>query len=191
VQLPDVFYVENDDRSGGIRVIKPGHGLRAGMRADVAGTLQVDADGELCIAATSAAQSPPPNDTSDLKPVALNSSSLGGGPLGGQGGIWTWSPAQLDWRPMNGLNNVGLLVTTCGWVTASDQANGWFYIDDGGGADNGGSIAGVRVVALGMMLPSIGSFAEVTGVSSCELSLGKLVSLILPRTQDDILPVPH
>ena len=190
-QLHDVFYIENDDRSCGIRVEKPGHGLHTAMRADVAGTLQVNAGGELCIAATSAAQSSPPNDTGDVKPVALNSSVLGGGPFGGQDGVWTWSAGQLDWRQVKGLNNVGLLVTTCGWVTASDQAGGWFYIDDGGGVNNGGGAAGVRIVAPGMIVPPVGSSAEVTGASSCELRLGKLVSLIMPRTQSDIVAVPR
>ena len=45
------FYIESDDRSSGMRVVKPGHGLEVGMRVDVIGRMQTNGQGERYIAA--------------------------------------------------------------------------------------------------------------------------------------------
>ncbi len=50
------FYLESDDRACGIRVDKANHGLAVGMRADVTGNVQTNADGERFISAATCAQ---------------------------------------------------------------------------------------------------------------------------------------
>lgn len=48
-----VFYIEADDRSSGVRVVMPGHGLIEGMRVSVSGVVRTNGDGEREIAAVS------------------------------------------------------------------------------------------------------------------------------------------
>ena len=123
--------------------------------------------------------------------MGMNNGALGGSRCGIQEGVWTWGWRPLTgdygWMPVHGLNNVGLLITTWGQVTASDRNGGWFYMDDGSRVADGSGIVGVYVEAPGMSVPLAGDFVTVTGISSCEFYRGKLVSLILPRSASDIV----
>ena len=165
------FYIESDDRACGIRVDKANHGLAAGMRADVTGNVQTNADGERFISAAAAMQ----NGTGSVKPVGLCNRYVGGGDQGLQPGVFG----------SMGLNNIGLLVKTWGCVTLSGR--GWFYMDDGSGVEDGSGFVGVYVDAYGMNAPALGSYVAVAGVSSCEILDGKAVNVLRPRSQPDIV----
>lgn len=51
----DKFYIQEPDRSSGIRVVSPGHNLHIGMKADVTGVLRTNAEGERYIEASGVA----------------------------------------------------------------------------------------------------------------------------------------
>ncbi len=170
---PDVFYVEQQDRACGIRVEKPGHGLVQGQTAAVTGQVALAANGEVSVLAESVAV----EGTGRVDPVIVRNISLGGAGSGMQPGI----------LGSVGLNNIGLLVTTAGTVSAPRVQSGWFYVDDGSGAWDGTGVGGIYVDATGLLAPPAGSFAAVTGISSCEWYEGDLVNVLRPRSQADIL----
>ena len=170
---PDVFYLEQPDRACGIRVEKPGHGLVQGQTASVAGQVVLASNGEVSVLAESVAA----EGTGGVEPVIVRNMSLGGAGNGLQPAIF----GSL------GLNNIGLLVTTAGTVSAPRVQSGWFYVDDGSGASDGTGIGGIYVDATGLLAPPAGSFAAVTGISSCEWYEGDLVNVLRPRSQADIL----
>lgn len=187
------FYIEENDRSCGIRVIKPAHSLNVGVRADILGTMSTTPDGERCIIATAAAAS----GFGSVAPLGMLTVNLGGGPMGLQGAIWNWRNTQGGYAPAAGVgtNNIGLLVRICGKVIASGRD--WFYLDDGCGTGDGTGFTGAYIYAPGMTLPKAGTLAAVTGISSCEYYSDRLVSVLLPRSQEDIqamsgtLPIPQ
>jgi xylan 1,4-beta-xylosidase len=147
----DVFYIEEDSRACGIRVEKAGHGLVAGMRADVYGTLKSNASKERYIAASHAEH----DGSGDMRPLFMNTAGLGGGP-------WSYNSSsgagQSGVVYGTGLNNIGLLVKTCGYYTQIDSSS--FVVDDGTGLN-------VKcVVAPGVTLNPSWECVVVTGVSS-------------------------
>jgi len=166
---PDLFYVEEDSRSGGIRVVKTGHTLAVGMRADVTGLIKTNTCLERYILADSAAQTAAPNDHGTVLPIAMTSSALGG----------------TDWRVVGtggqrgvtggvGLNNVGLLVKVWGRCRRVDATT--FTLDEG-------SERAVRcVVSSGASLPSEWEYVTVTGASStCQLGAATYPPCVLVR----------
>ncbi|MCE5200112.1 MAG: SBBP repeat-containing protein [Armatimonadota bacterium] len=102
----DFFYIESDNRAWGIRVNKFGHGLTAGVRADVAGIISVNSDGERCIDAYTAAA----DGNGSIAPLAMNNRAIIG----------------------TGLSSIGLLVKTWGRV-ADPLGEGFFNLSDGSG----------------------------------------------------------
>ena len=118
------FYIEEDSRVCGIRVEKLSHGLSVGMRADVLGFTQTDANKERYIAAAVATQ----NGGGTIPPVCMNNASVGGGD-------WHYNSVtgagQKGPTGQFGLNNIGLLIRTCGSFTKVDDTT--FIIDDGAG----------------------------------------------------------
>ena len=140
----DVFYIEDDSRTCGIRVSKPNHGLSRGMKAYVKGALATDANGERYIAATIAAH----YGDGSVKPLFVTNSTLGGGA---------------------GLSTVGLLVQTTGRVTTVGP--GYVYIDDGAGLRDGTVTAGIENIGVRVACDpaaySPGDVLSVTGVCSC------------------------
>lgn len=156
----DYFYVQSEDRTTGILVYEPSHGLIAGRRANVYGPIRTNNNKERFIDA---------EDVSDagagvpILPFYTMASRLGG--------------ADLNYDPLTGagqqkvtggigLNNIGLLMRISGKVIARDPAPPvtWFMLDDG-------SLPGVGVkcsVVTGVTVPELNSFVVVTGVSSCE-----------------------
>ena len=178
---PNFFYIQSDNRSCGIRVEKSSHGLAANERAYVGGVVKTNADRERYIAATSAWWTA----TGNVWPLGMPNKSVGGGdwfydePTGaGQEGI----------TGASGLNNIGLLVTTWGEVTATSRD--WFYVDDGSAVTDGTVYLGVYVDAPGLVPPDQGVHVAVTGISSCDFYAGNQVNVLLPRTQDDIVVLP-
>jgi hypothetical protein len=159
----DFFYIEGSDRACGIRVEGASHGLAAGSRVTVRGTLSTNRDGERLIAAQSVSVS----GTGAVAPLAMVNRSLGGGPWRFS---WASGGGQVGVDGATGLSNIGLLARVCGAVTS--VGDGWVYLDDGCGLVDGSygpealQNVGVRVVcdATGR---SVGDFLCVTGVSSC------------------------
>lgn len=111
-----------------------------------------------------------PNSHGNLvpKPLGMRNNQTGGGKCGAQGAVIDHSATG---QMAVGLNNVGLLVRLYGKVTARSGMdwNGYFYIDDGSGLDDGSGHIGLKCRVSGSeidpgALPSVGSFAVVTGV---------------------------
>jgi hypothetical protein len=89
-----------------------------------------------------------------------------------------------------GANNIGLLVTSWGRVTA--VAYDWFYMDDGNNLDDGTGHIGVCVSNGVLERPSVGQYALITGISGCEIPAGSPVArrVLRPRNSGDIAVVP-
>lgn len=175
----DVFYLEADERNAGLRVELENHGIEEGMRADVTGYIDTNANGERYIAADVAVQSDPPNDTGFVGPLGMSCKAIGGAD-------WNYDSStgagQRGVVGGAGLNNIGLLVRTCGKVTQFDTAvpPTWFKIDDGSGVS-------VKCVVPDDVTINTGwQIVGVTGVSSCEKVGDDLERVLLVRTQDDI-----
>ena len=152
----DHFYIEENDRSCGIRVEKTNHGRHRDQRIDVVGALSTNADQERYIAATTVTL----NGSGTLKPIGIGNKSLGGGdyaylpgpPASGQRGI----------TDAYGVNNIGLLVTIWGKVTALDATSPpqWFRVDDGSMIE--------PKIAYPPYGISLDDYVMVSGISSCE-----------------------
>jgi hypothetical protein len=116
------FYVQDDERSCGLRVLKNPNTAAVGMRVNVDGTMQMAADGEKYISATTVTQ----NGTGSVKSLGLSNKTVGGSP-------WfyndTTKTGQNGIADAQGLNNIGLLIRTTGRVIFS--TTGYFYLDDG------------------------------------------------------------
>jgi subtilisin family serine protease len=177
-RYPDFFYVESASRTSGIRVSKALHGLLVGSKVDVSGTIQTLESGERFIAEPTIT----PAGTGGVSPMGINNVHLGGG-------NWVYDSesgaGQIGIAGSSGLNNIGMLVTVWGKVTLSVPSS-CFYVDDGSGVSDGSGTLGIYVDATGLDVPSFGSYVVVTGVSSCESYLGKIVNTLLPRSQSDI-----
>lgn len=103
----DFFYMEDQDRTSGIRVNKPAHGLAVGQTASVFGVLRTNDGGERYIDASTASAA----GAGSVKPLGMTNRSLDG----------------------SGINNIGLLVTVWGNVTQDHGT--WFTVSDGSGAE--------------------------------------------------------
>ncbi|NLN77241.1 MAG: S8 family serine peptidase [Armatimonadetes bacterium] len=176
----DFFYVESADRTSGIRVAKEQHDVQTGDVVNISGTLSTLDSGERVIINPAVEVV----GSGSVCPLGITNLRLGGG-------SWLYDPTsgagQIGITGSVGLNNIGLLVTTWGRVTAvSNSYPEHFYVDDGSSIFNGGSALGIYVDATGLQTPQEGSYVSVSGISSCELSGGKIVCRLLPRTQDDI-----
>lgn len=165
------FYIEDDSRVSGIRVEKSGHGLGRGMRANVAGALRTNSNGERYISATSAAST----SSGSVKPIRLNITSIGGND-------WLFDPAtgagQKAVTGGYGLNNVGLLVTAFGRAEAVGSASFTLRY---------GSESIKVIVPTGVGMPPAGVPISVTGVVSCETSSGVIRPVLRVGTPSDIV----
>lgn len=169
----DFFYVESTNRASGIRVAKEQHGLQAGEKVNISGTLSTLQSGERAIIDPVIS----PAGIGSLSPLGITGSRLGGGD-------WQFNPltgaGQIGVSGSCGLNNIGLLVTIWGRVSSESAISpGYFYVDDGAG--------GVQVDGSGLDIPDAGDYISVTGISSCAVADEKTVSVLLPRSQDDII----
>ncbi|MDO8632291.1 MAG: hypothetical protein Q7R41_17550, partial [Phycisphaerales bacterium] len=176
------LYIEDRSKFSGIGAM-PSIVAEPGRLATVTGTL-AEVEGEIMLTSADVTLG---EIGSAPFPIGMNSRALGGGDFfydavtgAGQRGI----------TGAFGLNNIGLLVTICGRVTASGSypRGSWFYIDDGSGVDDGTGVKGVYAAAPSSVTPPTeGAFVVVTGVSSCQYYNDKLVNTLLIRTQEDIV----
>ena len=168
----DFFYIEEDSRCTGIRVEKAAHGLAAGMRADVSGTMKTGTSRERYILASSAVH----NGDGVVAPVGMNNPALGGTDwhVVGTGG-------QRGATGSLGLNNTGLLVRTWGRFQQVNATT--FTVDDGSGLN-------VRcTVAPGTFLYSGWQYVCVVGASSLyKFNASIYPPLVLVRDIEVLLP---
>jgi len=151
------FYIQEPDRSSGIRVYDPYmvYSVFPGAFVDIEGNIS-SSDGERLVEASYTSY---PVEYTSAKPFFMTNRNLASGSVnvltnGAQGA--------------SGLNNVGLLVRASGKVTHVDS--GFLYIDDGSGCadgtqDGGSPLLGVRVVGSTQYTPSVGDQVAVTGIS--------------------------
>lgn len=166
----DCIYVEQPNRSSGIKVLYTGQ-CNIGDTITLFGDISTD-DGERVIKHITSAS---PTSGTKLKPLAMNGRALGGGTF------MQFTPGTTDGF---GLNNVGLLVTIWGKVT--DTGDNYFYVDDGSGLQANNHI-GVRVDSRYIGIPNQGDFVTITGINSLYYANGHYYPCILPRIANDLL----
>ena len=153
--FPDAFYIQNPDRTAGIKVLMSNAPVSEGEWVSITGVISTS-NGERQIVQPSVTISFTVASIA-AGPLGVSNRQLGGSPIGG---------------PSNGvnegvgLNNVGLLVRTWGNVTnVVAGTDPRIIIDDG-------SRVGVTIlVPTGTSLPTVGSTVTVTGVSTIDLDV--------------------
>ncbi len=166
------FYVEESDRSSGIRVAAASGAVPALMRGSVVnviGKLGTTAAGERQIVGPSVIIA---GSTTPIAPLFMTNKAVGGGAFGsppaGQYGVTGGA----------GTNNVGLLIRTSGRVTGTD--GGFLLIDDGSGTP-------VRVDSSMLAAPpAVNDHVTVIGVSSLHKPASDRLRLVLPRDDADV-----
>ena len=160
VVFGDYFYVEDSNRSNGIRVVKANSGVTAGQLVNIAGTMATLDSGERFVNAGT----PVPAGTLQLTPVGLNNKSMGGGNLGdpaagkGQAGVSDGA----------GLNNIGLYVKVWGKVSI---VGGKYKLNDGSGVD-------VTIQVVNGTIAD-GAYISATGIMSCQKDTSGTVTRLL------------
>ncbi len=177
VEIPDAIvsgafegflYIENEDRTRGIRVEMPDHTIMEGDRVQVIGHMATNKDGERYIAADSVSKV----GMGSIRPLHMDYRSLGGAdwmvdPVTGAG--------QRGAGLKQGPNTVGLLVTLVGEVQSS--WTGTMVLRDPSGIDI--TVRGSQDIVW----PVDPLAAVVTGV--CSLESGSPVLLV--RRQGDVV----
>ncbi len=170
--LGSSFYIEDADRSNGIRVDLPGHAIARDRRVSVTGRLMTDLNGERYIYGFSAIDLGPLT----VKPLGLNTRSLAGAD-------WAYDlstgAGQQGVTDGCGLSSTGLLVRVAGRFIAG--GTNWLCLDDGGGH------AILCTVPVGVAINPTWERISVTGISSLMSGATGLSPLIRVRTQDDIV----
>lgn len=148
------LYIEEADRSSGIRVSASASGISVGDLVDVAGQItQRLPDGvnaaERQISATSVARA---SAGAPVLPIAMTCRAIGGAAQGLCPGV----------KDGVGLNNIGLLVTVAGRVT--HKVTTYIYVDDGSKIPDISGRIGVMVKCPSTPSVSVGNIVAVTGV---------------------------
>ncbi len=181
-QFSTTFYVEDNDRSSGIKVSTGSSGISAlvGNSLDIVGTIGT-VTGERTVTNPSAylvaSSSPVP------EPLVMQTKQVGGSTLN------AYTPGVYDGL---GLHNTGLLVRVWGRVTNVNATSKFFYLDDGSGYRDGSGQVGVQVFCGGLAsgnsitLPAINQFVTVTGISARKVVSGRTIPMVRPRNQSDI-----
>lgn len=155
------FYVEELDRSAGLKVV--GSGVEVGDLVEVCGRLSTD-NGERVIADSTVRKLGGP---AHLKPLGL-------------------AGRDVDLNGTRGLSAAGLLVTVWGKVTAA--GSDYFYIDDGSALQDGSGNIGLRIDASSLSsIPDTTRYAVVTGILASTVLDSRIIPLIRPRSDEDVL----
>ena len=171
------FYIQQDDRSAGIRVETAGPVPAQGQRVAVRGTLKAlnNGTGERYIEAQAVSVLPESGAVPDA--LMLRAAWVGGAPPAGG-----HTPGVAGGA---GLYNTGLRVRVAGRVTGWGSLS--FWVDDGSGCSDGYSgFNGIKVSSGFLTRPAVGSFVVVDGVSTMEYVNGRNVRLLRPSVQADI-----
>jgi hypothetical protein len=169
------LYVEQQDRSSGIRVNISDHGCSVGDRIEVVGFVKTNSDGERFVETTGIYRA----GYGEVEPLYISLERLGGGD-------WYYNPAtsagQQGITGGCGLNNIGLLIRTSGNYTYVSANT--FYLS---------GVFGPTIKCIvpdGVELGIGWSYACVTGVCSIEREGDQVKPVILVRDQDDIVHFP-
>lgn len=170
-QIGGSFYLEELDRSAGLRVVTSAL-VREGNKVSLLGPVGT-------LYGEKAVLNPVEVTIEDVgcptaKPLCMLARDIGAGePM---------YSLPCGWRP-SGLRNIGILAKVTGQVTAigSDV----FYLDDGSGAYDGIGPGGIRVKAKGA-LPSVGNFVSVVGISGCDQVGATIVPTLRMRKPADL-----
>lgn len=184
---PRYFYIQEDDRSCGIRVQPNDQSPlpNRGDRVTIAQGLIAVQNGEVYLGGAGVTVDSSANPDPD--PMATIIRSIGGKPSPGASGTFTYDTS--------GVNNVGLLMRVTGKVAAAvtDDLSGWFWftLDDGSGAqtkyENGfgqTTIPGIKVFSDAFV--NVGDTVTVTGVVTLEDAFGANQRVIIPRDYNDV-----
>ena len=171
--LPDGFYVQNTARTCGIRVVgtqnaSVGSIVRVFGEMSTVGGERVLRNAIVTVVDTGAAP----------KPLALTNKAIGGAAIPPR------IPGVVDGI---GPNNVGLLIKT--WGKVVEVGTNEFWIDDGTHREAAEGHRGVKVLALGIPLPSVNSLVAVTGISSTESVNGLIYPVVRPRSESDVVTI--
>ncbi|MGQ9922855.1 MAG: S8 family peptidase [Armatimonadota bacterium] len=182
-EIPGRLYVQEQNRSCGILLYYQGtvpSGLQSGDVVELFGTVG-QISGERAILG---AQITKTGFAGEPRPLGMTNRNLGGAQMGRQQGVV--DQYSFPRKMATGLNNIGLLVSTWGKVTA--VGTDWFYLDDGAGLDDGGVNTGVFVHCPNVVRPGLNRYVRVTGISGCEIQQGSPVPrrVLRPRRQSDI-----
>ena len=171
--FPDVLYIENSDRSAGIKVI-PETSAGSAAVGDVVtglGVIRTDTNGERYIDAASLAVI----GTGQLDPLAITTKTLYSGDYFYDGSTGAGQKGMVSGA---GLTTVGEYVRTLGKVTG--VGNGAFTMTDGYSQP-----VTVQLPA-GASLPGVGGFAGVTGIVSVLPTAQGLTPQLRPRSAADL-----
>lgn len=178
-QSTTYLFVQQPDRSSGIRVEKGSLVAAIGDVVDISGTLAT-VSGERWLMSAAIARA---GSTDPAEALALAARDLGGAAQG------VYNPGVAGGA---GPHNIGLLVRVWGRIGSVNTAGKYFYIDDGCGLW-GGTAAdryGVRVsyyYTTGAVAPVAGRYALVTGMSSCARPSGSTIRQVLLRSPADLV----
>ena len=156
---PDALYIEQDDRSSGIRVSTDDLSASEGNRATVVGRTGVNAHGERYIAAETIGHD---SSAVALPPVAMVQRAL--------------VPPALD--------TTGLLVQVFGWTSGTSEDS--FYVHDGSPIASITGQPGVKVFSSSP--PGDGKLVIVTGIRSLQIPQGGTTAepVVLTRRDSDV-----
>ncbi len=165
-------YIEDPDRNSGIRITGAWE-VSAGSVVTVQGVMGTRR-GEREVRADLVTV------TAGVQPLAPYEVRTGN--IGGRG----FHPNVPDVESVRGrLHNVGLLMSTCGLVTAT--GDGWFTVDDGCAVSDGEGNTGVRVLDSGGA--PLGKFVRVTGIVSVHQTGGASYAAVRTRSSADVTVV--
>ncbi len=176
--LAGSLYIEEPDRTGGIRVNTASIVSNSSL-VTLVGVLNT-VNGERVIDAETAETI---GVGAKIAPIAMRTSTVGGGACGLQQPVSEYRQEMQSGQmvgclmPAAGASNVGMLVRVCGNVTES--GSGWFYIDDGCRCNDGTGNAGVRVTCPGVTPPSKGDYVVINAISSTFLDHGNVFRSLL------------
>lgn len=189
--FPDALYVQETDRSAGIRVLYSGtyYPNRSDL-VSVTGTIGLGDDGEREIDAGTTGV------TYEDEGEAPGTFGMTNRNLGGNEFNALTPGVNNPAGSGTGLYNKSLLVKSWGKVTAVDATNKFFYIDDGTGFADGSGNTGVKISwdwptagKPSIMPPAVGWSVSVTGISSSDTSNSGATyyRVLRPRDQNDVV----
>lgn len=167
--MDGAFYIEEPDRTTGIRVAWTTNTVSADQTVTVTGTIGNNpTTGEREITASNVTTG---IAIGALQPVAIGNLNIGGSAPSSE----SYTNAILGGV---GLYNTGLLVRVWGVVTY--VGDDFIYVDDGSGLQDGNSLdaTGLRVCFGSLDKPGIGDYVSVPGVSSIEMIGSNRVRLV-------------
>ena len=193
----DYFYIQEDNQGGGswfggLMVQKAAHGYSIGTCVTVSGYMRTTSQGERYLQCTGSSYAA---GSGSVVPWFVNNAAIGGADwhCSAEG-----SAGQRGVASGVGLNNVGLLLRTTGYVNYVDSIGRVAYIDDGSAAGDGNTLDALGATVPGVMvvfptslgLPQVMSRIAVTGVSSLVTVGGQTAPALLVVSTTQIAASP-